>query len=255
MTVQLTPEARARLDAHLDAVEAALAAAGRTREHRRGVVDDLEAQALDMLSRRSERPTVGDVEEVLRTMDPPTAFGEGMSGAAPGGAGAAAVVPGKAAGAAVRPRYSRAAVWGFVCIVLSVVPLPVLFVVGFFWMSAAPSSRAPQEVFTAPPQAVNLDPPGYRRVEIQPAVATAASSPAPPADTETHRFNKLFSLAPCIGIILFPLGIVGTVLGWVAFGSIVRSKGAVRGLGLALFDGLFYPVIVLAFLIMTLVGG
>jgi hypothetical protein len=77
MTVTLTGEMQKRLDAHLDAVEAALAEAGRSREERRGVVDDLEAQVLDMLAARSAAPRMEDVEAVLAALDPPSAYGSG----------------------------------------------------------------------------------------------------------------------------------------------------------------------------------
>jgi hypothetical protein len=86
MTVSLNEEVRARLDAHLDAVEGALKAAGSSRERRRGVVDDLEAQILEMLGAKGEAPSVGDLEAVLARLDPPGAYGAGT--AAIGGASA-----------------------------------------------------------------------------------------------------------------------------------------------------------------------
>ena len=39
------------------------------------------------------------------------------------------------------------------------------------------------------------------------------------------------------------LGLMGTAFGWLAFGRIRASKGRQYGIGLALFDGLFYPVL------------
>jgi hypothetical protein len=38
----------------------------------------------------------------------------------------------------------------------------------------------------------------------------------------------------------------------VAFGQIRASGGALRGLGLALFDGLFYPIVIFIFVVLTL---
>ena len=61
MSVTLNGEVRARLDAHLDAVERALVAANYTRERRRGVVDDLEAQILDMLAGKTETVRLGEL--------------------------------------------------------------------------------------------------------------------------------------------------------------------------------------------------
>ena len=48
MSRELNAEVRARVDAHLEAVEQVLVAAGHTREARRAVVDDLEAQILEL---------------------------------------------------------------------------------------------------------------------------------------------------------------------------------------------------------------
>ncbi len=74
MTVTLNPEARARLDQHLDAVEAALTAAGHSRNQRRAILDDLESQITDMLAARSQAPALADVEAVLAQLDPPAAY-------------------------------------------------------------------------------------------------------------------------------------------------------------------------------------
>jgi hypothetical protein len=93
MTIALTPAARARLDAHLDAVESALAITGNSREQRRGVVDDLEVQILDMLAHRSPSPTLDDVETVLAKLDPPTAYGSTEPSTTPGPPRTAATRP------------------------------------------------------------------------------------------------------------------------------------------------------------------
>jgi hypothetical protein len=74
MTNPLAPEIRARIDAHLDAVEAQLQAAGATREKRRAVADDLETQILDMLAQADDPATLSAVENVLNRMDPPHAY-------------------------------------------------------------------------------------------------------------------------------------------------------------------------------------
>jgi hypothetical protein len=74
MTNPLAPEIRARIDAHLDAVETQLQAAGATREKRRAVADDLETQILDMLAQTDDPATLSGVENVLNRMDPPHAY-------------------------------------------------------------------------------------------------------------------------------------------------------------------------------------
>jgi hypothetical protein len=65
--------ARAKLDAHLDAVEGQLLAAGVPRARRRGIVDDLEAQVAEMLGGASD-PSLADVEAVLSRLDSPSAY-------------------------------------------------------------------------------------------------------------------------------------------------------------------------------------
>jgi hypothetical protein len=74
MTNPLAPEIRARIDAHLDAVETHLQAAGATREKRRAIADDLETQILDMLAQTDDPATISGVENVLNRMDPPHAY-------------------------------------------------------------------------------------------------------------------------------------------------------------------------------------
>jgi hypothetical protein len=71
----LASAVRDRVDAHLDAVEKQLEAAGANRTKRRSVLDDLETQILDMLAVRNSRsPTLTDVEAVLASLDPPSAY-------------------------------------------------------------------------------------------------------------------------------------------------------------------------------------
>lgn len=76
MMMELSAEARARLDAYLDAVEQSLRAAGRSREERRGVVDDLESQVLETAARQAGDGVVDSatVEAMLARMDPPEAY-------------------------------------------------------------------------------------------------------------------------------------------------------------------------------------
>jgi hypothetical protein len=124
MAVTVHGEVRARLDAHLDAVDRALAAAGSSRERRRGVVDDLEAQILEMLGAKTDVPTVGDLEEVLARLDPPGAYGQGAAGE---------TTPRATVG------YSRAAMAGLLCILFCVPLLVVLSLVGH---SAGPGNRS-----------------------------------------------------------------------------------------------------------------
>jgi hypothetical protein len=75
MSDTLPPEVRVRVDAHLDAVESELRTAGADRTKRRGIVDDLETQILDMLAaHKTESATLADVDAVLAKLDPPSAY-------------------------------------------------------------------------------------------------------------------------------------------------------------------------------------
>lgn len=84
-------EAGRRLDAYLDAVEAALSRGGTPREGRRAIVDDLEAQLREMLWTRTGggEATIDDVERLLAEVDPPSAY-EGGEGTGPARAGGVA---------------------------------------------------------------------------------------------------------------------------------------------------------------------
>jgi len=115
MPPSLPPEARARLDHHLDAVEAALISAGHSRDQRRAVLDDLESQITDMLAAHSASPTAADVKAVLAKVDPPAAY-----------ATPAALAPPQHAAPSANPRYSITAVWAFGCVLGSIVSIAML---------------------------------------------------------------------------------------------------------------------------------
>jgi hypothetical protein len=235
MTVN--PEVRARLDAHLDAVEKTLVGANFTRERRRGVVDDLEAQILDILAGKSEVPTVAELEEILGKLDPPAAYGEGA-----GRAGATAAAPAAAprqttiptappilatsTGPATPARYSRTAIWGLVLILVGLLPLPVMAVGALLFKQV---TRVPSAVhFEGGPEA----PVFVQHGSIIPWGASI-----------------LGGLMICTFSLVGPL--TGTILGWIAFAQIRGSGGRLRGTGLALFDGLFYPAMLLVFSAVT----
>jgi predicted Ser/Thr protein kinase len=57
-----------------------------------------------------------------------------------------------------------------------------------------------------------------------------------------------------IGALSVLAPIVATILGWIAVSQIRRSAGRLRGLGLAVFDGLLIPLLALDVLIVRLVG-
>lgn len=69
----------ARLEAHLDAIDRQLLAAGLAHHQRRQVTQDVEAQLREMLrARAGEAPTAADFEAVLAELDPPEAYAAGV---------------------------------------------------------------------------------------------------------------------------------------------------------------------------------
>ena len=216
-SVKLLPDARARVDTYLDAIEKTLERAGRPRDERRGVADDVEAQILEMLADRAGfAPTVADVEAVLSDLDPPEAYAEGecaaSDGVPAGGDGAREAGAGRSA----RPpaprgrRLSRAAIVGVCC--------------------------APAVTLLIPPVVVLVL----------------------PALSYTEPWG-----IPWVGVlVLAPLGLIGlsapfgtTILGLVAVSHIRHSGGRLYGMGLAVFDTLLFPLLLLdgplLFLVMT----
>lgn len=86
-------------------------------------------------------------------------------------------------------------------------------------------------------------------------VQVAAGSP-PPQPPLWAGFLKVFFVAGVLPTsVVTP--VLATILGWIAVGKIRRSNGQLYGLGLAVFDGLFMPLlavdVLLAWLIIILV--
>jgi len=70
------------------------------------------------------------------------------------------------------------------------------------------------------------------------------SDAAAPTTRDTSVLNILVAIVGFIGLVLVAPALT-TFLGWVAVSQIRRSAGRLRGLKLALFDGLFYPLLAL----------
>jgi len=205
MTVELTADVRTRLDAHLDAVEDALRSTNRTREQRSGIVDDLEAQILDVLANNSGVPTLADLDAVLQKLDPPAAYREGAAPlpAMPPQAPAVPPQPSK-------PRYSRTAIWGLVVAIAGM--LPVL-------------TGAAVWIYTV----IFLHDQSIHEWNHQ--------------DRQFFVSHIITPMMAIIAVFAVPLMLTATVLGWIAFFQIRSSRGTLRGTGLAIFDGLLYPVL------------
>jgi hypothetical protein len=122
MVNTLSAEVQSRIDAHLDSVERQLQAAGAERSKRRGIVDDLETQILDMLAARNTySPTLTDVDAVLAGLDPPSAYANsGSVPVEPREPAATFVVAEPRLCPAVKTgtRYLAVALMGFVLLVL-----------------------------------------------------------------------------------------------------------------------------------------
>ena len=217
MGISIADDVRARLDAHLDAVEKALAEAKCSRERRRGVVDDLEAQIVEMLGKRSSVASLADLEAVLAALDPPGAYVDATS---------AGTTASATATRAVAPRVSRMATWACACVVASLFLLVTMLVL----MCTLPALAYKGKRAPAPPP-------------TEAVLAGPAAAPAAPPATSDRFLLLLGAVIP--SIVVLPLPFLGTVLGWVAFIKIRSSNGALTGQGRALFAGLFYPVSVI----------
>jgi hypothetical protein len=73
--LELEPSLQALIDDRLDAIERVLLRAGVARGERRGIVEEVEAQVYELLSRKSgAEPVRADVLAVLAALDPPEAY-------------------------------------------------------------------------------------------------------------------------------------------------------------------------------------
>jgi hypothetical protein len=200
---ELTPQLRARIDAHLDAVEQQLAAANVPREKRRAIVDDLETQILDMIDK--DRPASdADIDAIFRRLDPPEAYGKYSS--------PPLAAPNPPPADLSEPRVCPEARKGACCIALAIVSQLAGFL-GFF-VAAGP--------------VININ---------------SAQSPAPPNGgwyPEPHPWAKLFLLILAGAAVIAP--IAGTWLGWIAVERIRNSAGRLYGLGFAAIEALLYPL-------------
>ncbi len=81
-------------------------------------------------------------------------------------------------------------------------------------------------------------------------VALVKQSAATPAAHDTTVINILFLIMGCMGLVL-ATPVFTSVLGWVAVAQIRRSAGRLTGLKLAVFAGLFFPLLLLN----AMIGG
>jgi hypothetical protein len=201
---EMTPQLRARIDAHMDAVEQQLILAGVPREKRRGIVDDLETQILDMIE-KDQPASDAAIDEVFRRLDPPEAYGKHSP--------PPLAVPSQPQATSGEPRICPEARKGAIWIALGILSQLVLFF-GFFWVAAPVEMTA------------TALPPTY-----------FASAQAPPPGSKPYAMI----IVAVLGIASIVSPIAGTWLGWVAVERIRNSAGRLYGLGLAAIEALLYP--------------
>jgi|GEM_PF-4281892 len=71
---ELNPELRKLIDARLEAIDCVLVAARVSWSERRSILGEVETQIFELLSRRSQFPTLEDVVAVIDSIDPPESY-------------------------------------------------------------------------------------------------------------------------------------------------------------------------------------
>jgi len=220
-----TEEARGPLDLFLDRVERGLLSAGVVRPVRTKVIGALEADIAERVSRAGKEKV--EEKDVCATLEE---LGAGSDGIGSG-------TDGKEWRRYVRglmPRRSRAAVWGAVCVAMSLLPMVAILVFLTFFSPTGLKIEAdfPQDRVHA-----------RLGAESETAMVFKATAPDGAIDARVSggtALNQFFSLfAP-----LSPLALAATLLGLFGMMEIAGSRGKVTGMATALFAMLFYPVLV-----------
>ncbi len=269
MTIPLPPEARARLDHHLDAVEGALASAGNSREQRRAIMDDLESQITDMLAARSPTPTADDVAAVLAQLDQPQAYAGSVESKI---AASAPVSPPPRP--PNRPRLSISALAAASCLLVSFLAIAALLASGQLHLISTPpgEERSASQFFSEFREGkfrlVEVLPDGLLVGNYKDSHQPRISTRFPTSALDGAGWSKLVQLAQETGtpitakpspfsfltkIVKLPLialasafGLLGTLLAWISFMRIRKSNGLLRGKYLALLTGLLGPLLLTA---------
>lgn len=211
--LQLDPDTRARLERHLDAVEDVLRRYEQPRATRSAILDELENQILDKLTQQTtgDTATLDDLHTVLADMDPPEAYARNsIDLPAPSPFAFPDEPP---------PKLNRATLLGLLWIA---------------WFALAPLV-AVLLVFTVVQPA--YDPARDISLGLEPSLST------PAIYAYQTWWGTLILIFICIPGLLAP--IATTLLGWIGLNQIKASHGREMGLGLALFNKLFFPVVLL----------
>ena len=218
--------ARLPVDAFLDRVERGLLTAGVVRPVRATVIGRLESEIVERVSRSGKSPTPDDVAAALEE------FGGGGVALGKG----AAEIGGREWRRYVRammPQRSRAGFWGAMCVMLSLVPMVAVLVFLTFFSPAGLRIEAdfPRDRVHAQMGMGGEAATVFRAVGPEGTVDATVSG-----GSAVRQFFSLF--AP-----LSPVALAATLLGLFAVVEILMSKGRVRGLAMALFAMMFYPVL------------
>ena len=218
MNDALTPELRARIDEHLDAVERQLVSAGVPREKRRGITDDLETQIMDMLNPGKGRTlSATEVDDVFSRLDPPEAYTKDSVQAPPMPPQPPTPTP-STEKPILCPEARKGAWW----IALAIAAQLVLF----FGLFHATVVQTPIYAQTVTSQTGTV---------VQSYVQTAP----------THHLPKIAGMIILVVLILASAiaPIVGTWLGWIAVERIRNSAGRLYGMGIAAIEAILYPLL------------
>ena len=82
-------------------------------------------------------------------------------------------------------------------------------------------------------------------------IQAVASRPVLPEGNVLYTMGTFFSLVLLVTGVFFGIGF--TLLGWIAVSQIRRSGGKIRGMWLAVFDGLLFPLLLVDVAIIAMV--
>ncbi|MEM1445507.1 MAG: hypothetical protein AAGF84_05580 [Planctomycetota bacterium] len=226
----LPDDVQAKLEAHLDAVDAVLVRYGQNRSQRAAITDELDGQLRDMLAARCEitAANVEDAEAVLAEVEPPEAFARRSIDLETPPA-----FTGFAEEEGPPPKTSGWAIAGLVCVVLgslavacsAVMVLMMLFGIAAYDQAAVQPSQ-PAIVIT-PDQA--MDSPD----------AVVAMPTSPPVQSVGGVMLLFLLVAMLLPTLLFAVLAMGS--GLTAMGRIKAAPRHVGGWGLAVFDVVYFP--------------
>lgn len=224
----LPADVQARLDAHLDAVDAVLVRYGQSRAQRAAITDELDGQLRDMLAERCSggEPTLADADAVLADVEPAEAFARRSVDldAMPG-----TDYAGFADDTGPPPKTSGWAIAGLVFLLLglSLVSLLLASTLALAFSLAVAD-------------------------QIPASTANPSSGGMPLSGGAVPRVGGLVMVVP---MLLLPLALAvgATACGITAMGKIKQAPRHVGGWGLAVFDAMFFPFWVVSGLLCVLV--